>query len=114
MEFSVPEQFIDLGYPRHQNIVFGEEADRLLEILDSAQKESDVQRYIKDNQKWFIPGSLFKAYDFGHHKAMLRREPPLGAEYKADYLLLGRNSIGFHLVLVEFEDVNIDYNKYRV
>ena len=37
------------------------------------------------------------------------RNNQLGAEYKADYMLLGRNSIGHHIVLVEFENVNVDF-----
>lgn len=36
-------------------------------------------------------------------------EQPLGAEYRADYMLLGRNLIGYHIVLVEFENVDVDY-----
>ncbi len=26
-----------------------------------------------------------------------------------DYMLLGKNSVGYHIVLAEFEDVNVDY-----
>ena len=33
----------------------------------------------------------------------------LGSEYRVDYMLLGRNSIGHHIILVEFEGVNVDY-----
>lgn len=109
MHNSIPDTFIDLGYPRHQSIDFDQEAIDFLSILDSAKKENDVQQYIKKNKKWFIPGSLFKCYDFGHHEAYLIPEQALGAEYRVDYLLLGRNSIGYQIVLVEFENVNIDY-----
>ena len=109
MNYEIPSNFINLGYPRHQNIDFSKEADEFLAILNTATKEGDVQRYIKNNQKWFVPGSILKNYDFGHHEAYLLSEPSLGAEYRADYMLLGRNSIGHHIVLVEFENVNIDY-----
>lgn len=109
MQNSIPNSFIDLGCPRRQNIDFDQEARDLLCILDSAEKESDVQQYIKKSEKWFIPGSLFKCYDFGHHEAYLVPEQALGAEYRVDYLLLGRNSIGYQIVLVEFEDVNTNY-----
>ena len=43
------------------------EAKELLDIINSSKKESDLQSYIKSNQKWFIPLSILKAYDFGHH-----------------------------------------------
>ncbi len=64
---------------------------------------------IKNNQKWFVPGSILKNYDLRHHEAYRLSEPSWGAEYRADYMLLGRNSIGYQLVLVEFENVNVDY-----
>lgn len=108
MEYDIPSKFIKL--PRHQdNIDFDDESENFRQILNASTKENDVQKYIKDNQKWFIPGSLLRNYDFGHHEAYILPEPALGAEYRADYLLLGRNSIGYQLVLVEFEDVNVDY-----
>lgn len=109
MDFTVPDRFVHLGYPRFQKIDFDKEADEFLSVLNNATKESDVQRYIKDNEKWFIPGSLFLNYDFGHHEAHIVPEQALGAEYRADYMLLGKNSIGYQIVLVEFEDVNVNF-----
>lgn len=80
-----------------------------MNALNNSKKENDIQRYIKDNEKWFVPASIFKDYDFGHHEAYIVPEQALGAEYRVDYMLLGRNSIGHQIVLVEFEDVNVDY-----
>lgn len=85
------------------------EAKDLLDIINSSKKESDVQSYIKSNQKWFIPLSIMKAYDFGHHFACVVPEYQLGAEYRLDYLLIGKNSLGYQFVFVEFEDVNVEY-----
>lgn len=44
-----------------------QESEELLEVIKTARKESDVQDYIKRNKKWFVPLSILKAYDFGHH-----------------------------------------------
>ena len=85
------------------------ESEDFLDILNSAQKEGDVQSYIKQHKKWFIPLSILKAYDFGHHFSCVVPEYPLGADYRLDYLLIGKNSIGYHFVFVEFEDVNVAY-----
>lgn len=90
---------------------FKKESEQFLEELNKATKENDIQRYIKDNQKWFIPASIFKDFDFGHHEAYLVPEQALGNEYRTDYMLVGRNSVGHHIVLVEFENVNVDYRK---
>ena len=109
MDFIAPVNFIDLSQYRNAKINFDYEAQHLRTALDASKKENDIQQYIKNNRKWFIPGSLLRDYDFGHHDAYLVPEQPLGAEYRADYILLGSNSIGYHIVLVEFEDVNIEY-----
>lgn len=53
--------------------------------------------------------SILKNYDFGHHFACVVPEYSLGSEYRVDYLLIGKNSIGYQFVLVEFEDVNVEY-----
>ena len=71
--------------------------------------ESEIQKNIKDNRKWFIPGSIFKCYNFGHHDAYLFPEMQLGTKYRVDYALLGRNSDGYSLVLVEFEKASCDF-----
>ena len=52
MDYEIPNNFINLGYPRHQDIDFAKEADDFLAVLNGAKKENDVQRYIKNNQKY--------------------------------------------------------------
>ena len=110
MEIKTPNRFIDIKKciksVKHN---LEKEANQFLSVLDSATKENDVQKYIKDNNKWFIPASLLKDYDFGHHEAYLAPEQPLGTDYRVDYMLIGKNSIGYQIVLVEFENVNVDY-----
>lgn len=51
MDFNVPNHFIDLGSVKTENIDFEEESDKLRNILDFAQKENDVQQYIKQTKK---------------------------------------------------------------
>ncbi|MBR5545213.1 MAG: DUF4263 domain-containing protein [Clostridia bacterium] len=86
-----------------------QESEMFLERLNSAKNENEVQNYIKNNEKWFIPASLFKDYNFGHHDAYIFPEIALGEKYRADYMLLGKNSDGYSVVLIEFEDANVDY-----
>lgn len=109
MDYTVPKNFYEFQYGWYRDIDLDYEAEQLLKVLDSAKKENDIQNYIKENKKWFIPASIFEDYDFGHYEAYISVEQPLGAEYKADYMLLGRNSIGHHIVLVKFENVNVDF-----
>ena len=64
---------------------------------------------IKLNHKWFIPGSIFLDYNFGHHDAYLFPEQKLGNEYAADYMLLGKSSDGYSIILAEFEKADVPY-----
>lgn len=85
------------------------EATAYTAALDSASNETAIQTYIKSNRKWFIPAALFRDFNFGHHDSYLFPEQRLGSEYQVDYMLLGKNSDGYSIVLVEFEDVNVAY-----
>lgn len=109
MDYKTPENFIEFKPGWYRGIDFDSEATAFLEAINQAKRENDIQRYIKENKKWFIPASIFVDYDFGHHEAYIVPEQALGAEYRVDYMLLGRNSIGHQIILVEFEDVNVDY-----
>ena len=109
MNYSNPNKVYEFECGWFRAYDFDYEADELLNVLNKAEKENDIQQYIKNNQKWFIPASIFECYDFGHHEAYIVPEQQLGHKYRADYMLIGRNSIGYNIVLVEFEDVNVDY-----
>lgn len=109
MDYTLPDNFIEFELGWYRKYDFEYEANQLAKVLDVSKKENDIQRYIKENKKWFIPAAIFESYDFGHHEAFIAPEQALGAEYRVDYMLLGRNSIGYQIVLIEFEDVNVDY-----
>ena len=109
MDYTLPDNFIEFELGWYRKYDFEYEANQLAKVLDVSKKENDIQRYIKENKKWFIPAAIFESYDFGHHEAFIAPEQALGAEYRVDYMLLGRNSIGHQIVLIEFEDVNVDY-----
>ena len=76
----------------------------LLRILDDPDAgEREILNFVRDNEYYFLVGSLFRRFCFGHHEAFLFREFPLGTEHVADYLLVGKNSGGYEFVFVEFE-----------
>jgi len=106
---NLPMNFKTLSLEYCRKTDFSEEAELLKKELDKATKENDIQSYIKNNEKWFIPLSILKNYDFGHHFACVVPEYSLGGNYKVDYLLIGKNSIGYQFVFVEFEDINVEY-----
>lgn len=78
----------------------------LLESLLASENsnEREIIKLIADNQCYFVIGSILKKnYNFGHHSAFIFPEFPLGSCHRADYLLVGQNSDGYHFVFVEME-----------
>lgn len=102
-----PNNYID--FVEFDLIDFSEEADNYRSILSDFGTEQAIQSYIKDNRKWFLPGSILMDYNFGHHDAYLFPEMMLGSEHKVDYALLGKNSDGYSMVFVEFENANTKF-----
>ncbi len=98
-----------LHFTEYRDVDFQKEADLFQKIINNATDERSIQRYIRENKKWFIPGSIFLDYNFGHHDAYLFPEQQLGTEYTADYMLIGKNSDGYNIVFVEFEKANVPY-----
>jgi hypothetical protein len=102
-----PNNRLYFAEPRLLNLE--EEAENYLLELYKADNENQIQSYIKNNRKWFIPGSILKDYNFGHHGAYLFPELKLGAEYIVDYMLLGKSSDGYSIVFIEFENPNTPF-----
>ena len=75
------------------------------ELLDSENAtERKILDFIRERCAYFLIGSILKKYfHFGHHSAHLFPEFQLGNSYKVDYLLVGKNSGGWHFVFVELE-----------
>lgn len=99
-----------LHFSEYKNeLDFEAEADKFKDIIYNCKNELEIQQYIKQNKKWFIPGSIFVDYNFGHHDAYLFPEQELGNEFAVDYMLIGKNPDGYSIVLIEFEKTNTEY-----
>ena len=72
-------------------------------LLNSGAGEQQLLNFIRDKEAAFIPGSILKNYTFGHHIAFAFREFELPPYYKADFLLVGKSSMGYEFIFVEFE-----------
>ncbi len=74
-------------------------------LNNTATTERDLLNFIRDNEAYFIIGSLLKNnYTFGHHALFVFPEFKMPPNYQADYLLAGKNSDGYHFVFVELEN----------
>lgn len=69
----------------------------------SITDERDITKFVKEVKAYYVIGSIFNYYDFGHHEAFIFPEFQLSSTFKVDYLLIGRNSDGYSFIFVELE-----------
>lgn len=73
-------------------------------LIDSNPTERRILNFINYNRYYNLIASIFHSgYTFGHHDAYLFKEFELPTKYKADYLLIGKNSHGYHFIFIELE-----------
>lgn len=78
--------------------------DEFEKLLNSNPSERMILNFINQNRYFNLIASLFHSgFTFGHHDAYLFKEFEFPATYKADYLLVGKNSHGYHFIFVELE-----------
>lgn len=76
-----------------------------ISLLNSNPTERSILNYINDNGYYNLIASVFHyGYTFGHHDAYMFKEFELTSTYKADYLLVGKNSHGYHFIFIELEN----------
>lgn len=75
-------------------------------LLENVQiTERQILNFIKDENAHFIIGAILKSnYRFGHHASFIFPEFKLPPNYQVDYLIVGKNSDGYHFVFVELEN----------
>ncbi len=96
--------FEAFGYRTDENERILQEFKELIE--SNGTNEQEILNFIRDRKAYFIIASLLDYKPFGHHDRALFREFPLGTEYAADFLLIGKNSFGYHFIFIEFEGLN--------
>lgn len=74
-------------------------------LLNSNPSERSILDFINKNKYYNIIASIFHSgFTFGHHDRYLFKEFEFPSTYKADYLLVGKNSYGYHFIFIELEN----------
>lgn len=82
-------------------------SDFLKLISNEGCLEREVLNFINHTPAYHIVASILKdRFPFGHHELYLFKEMWLGKDYRADYVLIGKGSGGYKIVLIEFEKPN--------
>lgn len=75
------------------------------DLLKTDISERSILNFINKNKYYNLIAALFHAgFSFGHHDAYLFKEFEFPTTYKADYLLIGKNSHGYHFLFIELEN----------
>lgn len=98
-----PNYYLDIEELREEERLKDLTEKYLIEIGKPTATETSIMKFIKQNQAYFIVGSLLKEYNFGHHEAYVIPEFLFGNTYRVDYLIIGKRSGGYEFILVEME-----------
>lgn len=100
-----PNNFLNHLYLKKENQSYKQKLEEFESLLNNKKiKEQDILNFIRESKAYFIIGSIFKGYtDFGHHDRYIFPEFPLPPDYQADFLLIGKNSSGYHFCFIELE-----------
>lgn len=101
-----PDNFlseIDLG---NNDKIYSDYIEIFEELINNQDTtERDVLNFLSDD-KQFIVASIIKNFTiYGHHDRYIFKEFELPPHHICDYLIIGKNSDGYHFLLVELENV---------
>jgi len=104
------ESLFPNNYLSTSNLKNKEELQRIekefVELVNSSSNERQTLNFINQNRYYNLIAAIFHSgFTFGHHDAYLFKEFEFPATYKADYLLVGKYSHGFHFIFIELENV---------
>jgi len=101
-----PNYFLDSIDLSDESQHFSKTLEQFRNLLGlSSTGEREIVSFIKSNKAYFMIGAILqKGFYFGPHACFVFPEFRLGSEFKADYLIAGENSHGYHFVFVELED----------
>lgn len=92
-------------YSLSDNVELKRTEEEFKGLIDSSPSERQILNFINSNRYYNLIASIFHGnYTFGHHEAYLFKEFEITSTYKADYLLVGKNSHGYHFVFIELEN----------
>ncbi len=102
-----PNNHIDL-FDYKANEMMDTLLDEYASILnDQTTTEREILNFINHKSAHFIIASLFNRTSFSNHEAYIFPEFIIGGGiYRADYLLVGKNSGGYEFLFVELEAPN--------
>lgn len=101
-----PNKHVDRLELSHEKAQLTDILEKLKALIDDkSTTEQAILNFLKNEDAKFIPASIIsRGYNFGHHGLYVFPEFPLTVSHQPDFLLVGKNSDGYHFVFVELEN----------
>lgn len=104
-ESIFPQNYLGIGDLVVNKIKYIAQLQKFEKLLDDKEiTERDILNYITSERAFFIIGSMLQRTNYGHHDRYIFKEVGLPPNFVADFLLIGKNSLGFHFLFVELEN----------
>lgn len=100
-----PNNYLDVAELRDAKYLKAANEEFYSLLSDKTCTERRILNFIRDKKYYHIIGSIIwgLSINIGNHGAYLFPEFQLGNLYKADYLLMGKNSGGYEFIFIELE-----------
>lgn len=100
-----PNNYLDLGDIEDNQDLYKEKLLTFYNVLqDPKTTERQILNQINSTESHFIVASLLADTIYGHHDRYIFPEFELPPSFKADYLIVGKNSYGYNFLFVELEN----------
>lgn len=99
-----PNNFLNEVDLKINHLSYKSKLEEFIKLIKNNVGEREILKFIKDKESHFIIGSVLQKYTlYGHHDRYIFQEFPLPPNYQADFLIVGKNSMGFHYLFIELE-----------
>jgi hypothetical protein len=100
-----PNNYLNQFDLKANRIDYVNKLELFIKLLDDKSiTERDVLNFIRQEEAQFIISSVLYYTDYGHHDRYIFQEVPLPPNHQADFLIVGKNSHGYHFLLIELEN----------
>lgn len=100
-----PNNHLNTYHLRSNKLDYINKLEDFIQLIDNQNtSERDILNFIRSEEAHFIISSALNFTSFGHHDRYIFQEVPLPPNHQADFLVIGKNSDGFHFLLFELEN----------
>lgn len=104
-ESLFPNYYLNNFDIRSNKLDYVRKLQQFVDLLSNREiSERHILNFIRENEAQFIVGSALKFTNYGHHDRYIFQEVALPPNHRADFLIIGKNSHGYHFLLVELEN----------